>query len=232
LQKKINALKIITEPFHRPFEYDVNPNLRTDLRTIETTELIKHLSDNGLKIDRLHRIECYDISNTQGTYATGSMVVFTEGEKDSGQYRRFKIKKDGTPNDFAMMEEMLTRRFKHNGWEMPDLVMVDGGKGQISSALKAFAVNNITLPLVGLAKREETIIIPTNEYHEYQKYHKYHGERARDTSDTRGTRDTQFTEVSLPKNSKALHLIMRIRDEAHRFAITYHRLLRSKNALL
>ncbi len=205
INKKISALKIITEPFHKPFEYDLNPNLRIDLRTLETAELMKHLGENGLAVKKLHRIECYDISNTQGTHATGSMVVFTAGEKDSGQYRRFKIKKDGIPNDFAMMEEVLQRRIRHiTDWGLPDLIIVDGGKGQVSSALKALAVNNINIPLIGLAKREETIIIPKN---------------------------TDFVEVSLPKNSKALHLIMRIRDEAHRFAITYHRLLRSKNAL-
>ncbi|HUQ85879.1 MAG TPA: GIY-YIG nuclease family protein [Candidatus Limnocylindrales bacterium] len=203
VQKKINALRIITEPFHKPFEYDVNPNLRIDLRKIETDELRNQLNENGMNIHTLHRIECYDISNTQGTHATGSMVVFTEGEKDSSQYRRFKIKKDGIPNDFAMMEEMLTRRFKRDGWEMPSLVIVDGGKGQITSAMKALVVNNITVPLIGLAKREETIIIPTVD---------------------------NFKELSLPKNSKSLHLVMRIRDEAHRFAITYHRLLRSKSS--
>jgi excinuclease ABC subunit C len=201
IQKKINALSVITQPHHKPFEYDINPNLQTDLRMQELDELRNHLNDHGLSLAQLRRIECYDISNTQGVHATGSLVVFTEGEKDSSQYRRFKIKKDGKPNDFAMIEEMLTRRFKREGWDMPDLVIVDGGKGQISAALKALAANNKSIPLIGLAKREETIIIPT---------------------------EGGFTEVSLPKDSKALHLIMRIRDEAHRFAITYHRLLRSK----
>jgi excinuclease ABC subunit C len=204
IQKKINALSIITEPYHKPFEYHVNPNLRSDIRMMELTELKDILNNNGMNITYLHRIECYDISNTQGTFATGSMVVFIDGEKESSEYRRFKIKKDGTPNDFAMMEEVLTRRFKREGWEKPSLVIVDGGKGQITSALKALAINNINIPLIGLAKREETIIIPQNG---------------------------NFIEVSLPKNTKALHLIMRIRDEAHRFAITYHKLLRSKNAL-
>ncbi len=201
IQKKINALQIITEPYHKPFEYHVNPNLRSDLRQMEINDLEKHLINNGLAVGHLHRIECYDISNTQGTHATGSMVVFTDGEKDSGQYRRFKVKKDGMPNDFAMMEEMLTRRFRREGWDMPDLVIVDGGKGQITSALKALSTNQVSIPLIGLAKREETIIIPNSH---------------------------SFKEVLLPKNSKVMHLIMRIRDEAHRFAITYHRLLRSK----
>lgn len=201
MQKRINALSIITQPHHKPFEYDVNPNLRTDIRMNELAELIGILRANGMDLTQLKRIECYDISNTQGTHATGSLVVFTEGEKDSSQYRRFKIKMTKGPNDFAMMEEVLTRRFKREGWDSPDLIIVDGGKGQISSALKALQVNKITKPLIGLAKREETIIIPAPD---------------------------GFTEVSLPKDSKALHLIMRIRDEAHRFAITYHRLLRSK----
>lgn len=217
LQKKIYALRIITEPYHKPFEYHVNPNLRVDLRGQEMQELMDALNKHGLGLSKLQRIECYDISNTQGVYATGSMVVFTEGEKDSTQYRRFKIKKDGTPNDFAMMQEVLQRRIRHfEDWGVPDLIIVDGGKGQVSSALKAFAANKITIPLIGLAKREETIIIP-NIYL---------------SSGELSLADENFSELSLAKNSKALHLIMRIRDEAHRFAITYHRKLRSKNALL
>jgi len=219
LQKKINALKIITEPFHTPFEYEVNPNLRMDLRKQELDELIKILNVYGLNLQRLQRIECYDISNTQGTNATGSMVVFINGEKESSQYRRFKIKKDGVPNDFAMIEEVLTRRFKRDGWDKPDMVIVDGGKGQVTSALKAFSVNNISIPLIGLAKREETIIIPQGKNNKPQAEIKSFLPRHNNSS---------FVEVSLPKNSKALLLIMRLRDEAHRFAITYHRKLRSK----
>src|SRR5258708_24805861 len=124
------------------------------------TELMRALNGHGYHLTSLHRVECYDISNTQGVYATGSMVVFTDGEKDSSQYRRFKIKKDGKPNDFAMMKEVLTRRFHHEGWERPDLVIVDGGKGQVSSALDVFIQHNLQIPLIGLAKREETIVIP------------------------------------------------------------------------
>jgi excinuclease ABC subunit C len=211
VQKKIQSLSIITTPFHRPFEYDVNPNLRVDIRLGEMTELMNALNISGLNLQLLHRIECYDISNTQGVYATGSMVVFTDGEKDSSQYRRFKIKKDGSPNDFAMMKEVLMRRFHHDGWNMPDLVVVDGGKGQVSSALEALAARQITIPLIGLAKREETIIIPNKP--------------------AIASKDS-FIELSLPKDSKGLLLIRRIRDEAHRFAITYHRNLRNKNAFL
>jgi excinuclease ABC subunit C len=208
VQKKINAMSIITTPFHRPFEYDVNPNLRSDIRQQELNGLMEALNKDGLfALKSLGRIECYDISNTQGTNATASMVVFINGEKESSQYRKFKIKKGGTPNDFAMMKETLKRRLKHDEWNMPDLIIVDGGKGQVSSALAALAESGLSIPLIGLAKREETIVVPSAN-----------------------GKDENFIEISLPKSSPSLHLIQRIRDEAHRFAITYHRKLRSKNA--
>ncbi len=222
LQEKIYALKTITEPFHKPFEYEINPNLRSDMRQKELNELKQvltpHLgSESSTQLGNLDRIECYDISNTQGTNATGSMVVLTNGEIDKSEYRRFKIKKDGKPNDFEMMGEMLTRRFKKLDWTEPNLVIVDGGKGQVSSALKTLASTDLEYPIIGLAKRVETIVIPAI---------KQHGEKIS------GIPESLFTEISLPKNSKALHLIMRIRDEAHRFAITYHRKLRNKSSFL
>ncbi|HSA84398.1 MAG TPA: hypothetical protein VLF20_05965 [Patescibacteria group bacterium] len=220
LQKKITALSLITQPFHKAFEYDVNPNLRSDIRQQELDELKKVLHINHLALPKLTRIECYDISNIQGTNATGSMVVLTQGEIDKSQYRKFKIKISGKPNDFAMMKEMLQRRFVHEEWSYPDLVIVDGGKGQISSALEALAQRGITIPLIGLAKREETIVIPI----EQSARSKVQGAKPRALRPT----PSAFTEVSLPKSSKALQLIMRIRDEAHRFAITFHKQLRSK----
>lgn len=197
VQKQIDSINIITHPTHKPFEYQTNPNLREDIRKKETDDLEEILRNHGLKVSTLHRIECYDISNFQGKQATASMVVFTDGEKDSAQYRRFKMNIPG-PNDFAMMKEVLTRRLQHKEWDQPSLIIVDGGKGQISSARKVLEELNSSIPLIGLAKREETII----------------------TSD--------FVEIKLPKRTPALQLMMRIRDEAHRFAITYHRKLRSK----
>lgn len=205
LQKKINALSLITSPHHKPFEYDINPNLHDDLRRFELQELRLVLQNHGLNVKKLDRIECYDISNTQGTRATGSMVVFVHGEKDSSQYRKFKIRISGKPNDFAMMKEVLTRRIKHEDWHMPDLIILDGGKGQLSSVLTIFKQYDIHIPFIGLAKREETIVVIQND---------------------------EFKEISLPHNSPSLKLLMRIRDEAHRFAITYHKLLRSKQAFL
>ena len=93
MQKKINAMSLITTPFHKPFEYTVNPNLRVDIRQKELDGLMEALNENGLVIHNLERIECYDISNIQGTNATGSMVVLTHGEIDKSQYRKFKIKR-------------------------------------------------------------------------------------------------------------------------------------------
>jgi excinuclease ABC subunit C len=208
MQRKIKALSLITTPFHKPFEYDKNPNLREDLRQEELNGLRDALNDHGLSLTQLGRIECYDISNIQGTNATASMVVFEQGEKASNQYRKFKIKREwdtrsekDLPNDFAMMHEVLKRRLRHDDWHLPNLIIVDGGKGQVTSALAALDESGMQIPLVGLAKREETIVIPDNG---------------------------DFIEVSLPKRSPSLHLLQRIRDEAHRFAITYHRKLRSK----
>ncbi len=139
------------------------------------------------------------------------MVVFVNGEKDPSQYRKFRVRSlsnlPNSPNDFAMMQQIISRRLKHLDWPYPDLIIVDGGKGQVSAAVSAISamkqLNNeaMDIPVIGLAKREETIITPDIE---------------------------NFIEISLPKDSPALHLVMRIRDEAHRFAITYHKKLRSK----
>lgn len=231
LQKKIDALSLITTPFHRPFEYDVNPNLRTDIRNQELEELIAVLNTKGgFHLQQLERIECYDISNIQGTNATGSMVVLTHGEVDKSQYRRFKIRKDGKPNDFAMMKEVLRRRLTHDEWNTPDLIIVDGGKGQISSALQSLALMGSVIPLVGLAKREETIVVPSDVV--IAKARELAHVATKEAVAALQNDSENFIEIALPKNSKALHLIMRIRDEAHRFAITYHRKLRSKYGIL
>ncbi len=165
-----------------------------------------------LGIGYIKRMECYDISNTQGTDSVASMVVFTDGRADKGEYRRFRIKTVEGPNDFASMKEVLTRRllegFKagdsENGFgAMPDLMVIDGGKGQLSSVveiLESMGLEDINV--VGLAKREEEIFLPHN-------------------SDP----------IVLDKSSKELKLITAIRDEAHRFAITYHRNRREKRTI-
>lgn len=151
-----------------------------------------------LGVANLSRIECFDISNTGGKYATGSMVVLTNGRKDTKEYRRFRIRRADTPNDFAMMAEVVKRRFSHPEWQLPNLLVIDGGKGQVA------AVKNIVtdVPVVGLAKRLEEIIVPLP--------------------------DNRWRILRLDLTSPGLHVVERVRDEAHRFAISYHRLLRKK----
>lgn len=229
LNKKITALRFITQPSIKPFEYDVNPNLRTDIRKKELDGLRVALMTSGLSVSPLLRIECYDISNIQGTNATGSLVVLTEGEIDKSQYRKFKIKKDGKPNDFAMMAEMLERRLKHDEWPHPDLIIIDGGKGQLSSVLESMEKVQKHFPVVGLAKREETIVIPTLQ--PFFDESRVSESAATLSKHLYGKNEDNFREISLSKNSASLHLIQRIRNEAHRFAITYHRKLRSKKAV-
>ncbi len=154
------------------------------------------------------RMECYDISHFQGAQTVASMVVFTNGVSDNKEYRRFKIQvAEGEPNDFASMEEVMTRRFTRAlqgepGWESPDLVIIDGGKGQLSSAVEALARLKITdQPIISLAKKFEEIYLPG-----------------------------ESRPILLPRDSGALFILQQIRDEAHRFAITYHRTLRGKKA--
>lgn len=157
------------------------------------------------------RIECYDISNIQGTSAVGSMVVFERGKPKNAEYRRFKIKTVEGANDFAMMAEMVRRRFRRlesDGSDesfgaLPDLVIVDGGKGQLHAALDALhEVGRDDLCVVSLAKRLEEIFVPARRH-----------------------------SVLLPRDSQALYLVQRIRDEAHRFAVTYHRTVRARGAV-
>lgn len=200
IQRKINAINLITSRSHNPFEYEENPNLRSDLRSRETEELLRVLNENGVLVKELERIECYDISNISGIHATGSMVVFTHGEKDSSNYRRFQIRRPPivVPNDFAMMQEVIKRRFTHPEWGTPDLLIIDGGKGQVSAVKKALFEIDIEVPFIGIAKREELLVTP------------------------------EFKIIRLKKSSASLTLVTRIRDEAHRFAITYHKKLRAK----
>lgn len=200
------------------------------------------------------RIECYDNSNIQGTSPVSSMVVFIDGKPATSQYRRFKVKTVEGANDFATMQEIMRRRFRHavtlasgledaveatqaaagdtvgamqeaaaladaalgnenappsargNGaseWPLPDLVIIDGGKGQLSAAVAAMRELNVyEIPTVGLAKRFEELFVPDED-----------------------------EPIVLPRGSEALYLVQRIRDEAHRFAITYHRQVRAKSAI-
>ena len=152
------------------------------------------------------RIECFDISNTQGTDTVASMVTFVDAKARKSEYRKYKIRTVAGPDDFASMREVIERRYTRlieEGGTMPDLVMVDGGKGQLSSALEILHQLNLSgLQVIGLAKRLEDVFVPG-----------------------------QSDPLLIPRTSSALKLLQQIRDEAHRFAITYHRTLRTKRIL-
>jgi len=160
------------------------------------------------------RIEGYDISNIQGTAPVGSMVVVENGQPTKSEYRRFKVKyQPESPNDFAMMREVITRRLRAylagdaKFARLPDLIVVDGGRGQLSAALRARDEVGLTVPMVGLAKRMEILIRPGSQ------------------SDPSGS---TYEDIELPLSSPGLTLLRRLRDEAHRFALTFHRKVRSK----
>ncbi|MDQ6985799.1 MAG: UvrB/UvrC motif-containing protein [Candidatus Dojkabacteria bacterium] len=249
-------------------------------------ELINYIDfpSEYLQNHKNFRIECYDISNIQGTNAVGSMTVMVDGEVKPKLYRRFRIKMKNEPNDFGMLQEVFRRRLKYlqamlqnldyeidsyddylkvkdfliaevrntenrdlslatsktskstsnslfttyplkpttsfdeSFFWLPDLIIVDGGKGQLASTYKIlyqFGLHNI-IPLVGLAKREEDIFKITYQF----------SDEFLDLNES-----AKFKKIHMPRKSEALYIVQRIRDEAHRFAITYHRKLRSKQML-
>lgn len=247
IRDRLNDIKYVSS--HISLDSDIDDVLVTDLKVAERNSAIEHLieslgfPDEKLKNHDNFRVECYDISNIQGTNAVGSMVVMIDGVATPRLYRKFKIKMKNEPNDFAMMQEVLARRFKQflrshleneellpedlrnraAKWKVdesfsqkPDLIIVDGGKGQLASVYKIlynFGLHN-EIPVVGLAKREEEIFKISNQF--YDEY-------------TNQINDSDmFKRIVLSKRSPSLQAIQRLRDEAHRFAITYHRKLRSK----
>jgi excinuclease ABC subunit C len=176
----------------------------------EFLDISKDLALKGLaellKLDKAPvRIEGYDISHISGKDVVASMVVFTNGASDRSEYRKFKIKIDKN-DDFYNMHEVLTRRLSEkniNNWGKPDLILIDGGKGQLDAALKARNERGYTdIVFIGLAKKDEQIVLKVGNGYKL---------------------------ISLPKSSHIIKLLQRIRDESHRFAINYHKLLRSNN---
>jgi excinuclease ABC subunit C len=181
------------------------------------------------------RVEGYDISNIQGMAPVGSMVVTENGQPARAEYRRFKIRfHPESPNDFAMMHEVLTRRFRAylDGDEkfqnLPNLIMIDGGKGQLGAALKARDELGLTVPMVGLAKRHELLYIPIETPSLEDKPLSVPEARTEYTYDRAAPKTYVFRDIELPLHSPGLMLLRKLRDEAHRFALTYHRKLRDK----
>lgn len=197
IKRQIQNLEYLTTVFRTPREFLERPTLVDDLALVK----LKNLKDT-LSLKHLpKRIECYDISNLQGKQATGSMVVFKNGQPEKSEYRRFRIRFSEKPNDYLMLKEVLARRFNNN-WPTPDLIIIDGGKGQLNAVTPIVKQINTNIQIVSLAKRLEEIYAPS-----------------------------KMLPISLPKESPARQLAQAIRDEAHRFAITYHKHLRSKQFL-
>ena len=173
-------------------------SLKSEEQAAEDLRLALHLPQT------LARMDCFDISHTQGSETVASMVVFRDGKPSKQDYRRYKLRStEGKPDDFKSMQEVVYRRYRDIK-DLPSLVIIDGGKGQLSSALEVIRGLGLhELPVIGLAKREEEIFV-----------------------------EGAHESIMLSKDSDALKLIQRIRDEAHRFAITYHRKLRGKRNLV
>ena len=206
--EKRELMELATRNAHEALAREAARWLADEGRTLGAlTELAAALELQGPPM----RIECYDISNFQGAQSVGSMVVFEEGRPRTGEYRRFQIKTVEGPNDFASHQEVLRRRFRgsktgeegseeERRWAMPDLVIIDGGRGQVSAAKEVLDELGLgDMPMVGLAKEREELIRPD-----------------------------RVDAVVLPATSQALYLVQRLRDEAHRFAISYHRSLRGR----
>jgi excinuclease ABC subunit C len=202
----LRRFECVRTNFKTADQYMENPNLLEDIATRALKELeagIPLLNTVPIKI------ECYDISNISGKEAVGALVVSLEGRMQKSHYKRFKIRLEEKPDDVFMMKEVLTRRIKRglakeekdSSWSLPDLIVLDGGKGQVSAGLEVLDSLGAEVPLIGLAKRKETIVYKA---------------------------DGEFKEINLLENNEGLKLLIRLRDEAHRFAQSYHHRLRLK----
>lgn len=194
---------------------EVNARLHLNERALEKEKMQRDRIPHALKELKQHlqlqrlprRIECFDNSNLQGTDPVASMVCFVDAKPKKSEYKRFHIRTVVGPDDFASMREILTRRYSRvqkDGLQIPDLIIVDGGKGQLSAAIEALREIGFygECEIVGLAKRLEEVFLPGRS-----------------------------ESIMIPKTSSALKLIQQIRDEAHRFAITFHRQTRGKRTL-
>ena len=216
LNKEVQIIKATTKKdkeilslAHKNAQYNLEQAKLKELSHIqnEYNEVGSYIQEK-LKLSKFpHTIECYDISHIQGTNTVASGVYFENGQPKKSKYRKYKLKtlQKGEVDDFKSMREILSRRFKRikqGQIEAPDLIIIDGGKGQLSSVIEIMKEFELNLNIVSLAKREEEVFLPNKK-----------------------------EPVILAQNSAALHLFQRIRDEAHRFAITFHRQLRSKSML-
>jgi len=212
IKKVLQRYEYIQQSFRAPREFMENPYLVDDIYEMALKELVNVLPT----LDKLPaRIECFDVANISGKDAAVSMVVALNGRVEKSEYKKFKIKLKDTPDDLFMLKEALTRRLLHETrddlthWGLPDLIVVDGGKGQVGVVVDVLSQLGLDIPAIGLAKKEETIVYKNR----------------RDGSG-------DYKELQLSKSSEALKLLQRLRDESHRFARVYHHYLRKQKYLL
>lgn len=187
----IDGIVYVTQPIRHPHVYMERPQLLDEEKRECLLNIAQTLSLKSIP----KRIEAYDISNIQGASAAGSLVVMKNGEIDKSQYRRFRIRTIAKPNDVGMLKEVLRRRLKRE-WDIPDLILVDGGIAQVNIVKHVLSEYDLTIPCVGLAKREETLVFPGGKM------------------------------LKLKRRDPVLKALQTLRDEAHRFARAYHHRLR------
>lgn len=202
---KVKMIDMAKKNAELALEKELTEKQEADAKVVR---LLSHMQEELSTSKPPRRIECFDISNIQGTDNVASMVVFEDGQPKKSDYRRFKIRGvEGVANDFASMKEVVGRRYSRLQKEekpFPDLIIIDGGKGQLNAAVEALTELNITnIDIIGLAKKQEEVYKPGNPH-----------------------------PLLISRRSDALHVLQRTRDEAHRFAITFHRKLRAKRSLM
>ena len=202
VKMQIESLYTLLTRHHDPLVYE-NSTIGK-ISDVEVQELVQVLQPYFPDLKRADRIECIDISNFGGTFATGSLVVLLGGRPSTQDYRRFRIRIKNTPDDCAMISEVTSRRFSHSDWSIPDLLIVDGGKAQVQAAASSLLKTGLSLPIIGLAKRYEELVVPLK---------------------------SGYRIIRLPLDTGAIHVVQRIRDEAHRFAKRYHIFLRSSSLI-
>jgi excinuclease ABC subunit C len=201
----LKKFRYVSNSVRSPDAYIENPYLIDDL----AAQALKDIKDMIPSLPNLpYRIECYDISNVSGKDAVGSMVVAINGQVTKSEYKRFRIKLKSSPDDFAMLSEVLERRLSHSvdstklsKWPKPDLLLIDGGKGQVGIVTDIVSFLDLKITTAGLAKKFETVVYKDSN---------------------------EFIEKRFPQNTEGMKLLIRLRDEAHRFAQSYHHLLRKK----
>lgn len=203
---QINSLKYVISGWQSLSHLYQEIDFKEDKYQKAVDQLILTLSTNFPQLKKINRIEAYDISNLGSKVFVGAMTVYQNGKIDSSQYRQFKIESKITPDDQFMIKEVIYRRLKHSEWTSPDIILVDGGKPQVSAAHQAVDLSISSslkqIAIIGLAKKFETIVIKNID---------------------------NWEEINLPKNSPALQLLQQLRDEAHRFSNRYrNKLVKNK----